>query len=84
MGEGPVVHHYAKALVKALTGKRVQVEFGIRKLKGLKPSLRGIRVFRKNGRPCQLVETSLSSFARHDASHLHVPRARKNGDGENP
>jgi endonuclease-8 len=44
MAEGPVVHHYAKALAKALIGKKVQVEFGIRKLKSLEPSLRGLRV----------------------------------------
>jgi len=44
MAEGPLVHHYANRLRRALKGKGVRVEFGIRKLKQFEPSLEGLRV----------------------------------------
>lgn len=44
MAEGPLVHHYANRLRRALKGKEVRVEFGIRKLKQLEPSLEGLHI----------------------------------------
>ena len=49
MAEGPVVHHYAKQLKKALQGKDVDVEFGVKKLKEHEASMKNIRV-EKNAR----------------------------------
>jgi len=44
MAEGPLVHYYAKRLRKVLKGREVRVKFGIRKLKQLEPSLKGLRI----------------------------------------
>lgn len=44
MAEGPLVHHYANRLRRVLKGKEVRVEFGIKRLKELEPSLEGLRV----------------------------------------
>jgi endonuclease-8 len=44
MVEGPLAHHYARQLRKVLKSKRVDIEFGVRKLKHYEPSLRGIQV----------------------------------------
>ena len=43
MAEGPVVHYYAKRLRRVLRGEEVSVEFGVRKLKDLEGSLRGLQ-----------------------------------------
>ena len=44
MAEGPLVHHYANRLRRVLKGKEARVEFGIKRLKQLEPSLEGLRV----------------------------------------
>ncbi|UCD58719.1 MAG: Fpg/Nei family DNA glycosylase [Candidatus Hydrogenedentota bacterium] len=44
MAEGPVVHYYSRMLAKALKGRQVDIELGVRKLKAVEPSLRGIRI----------------------------------------
>lgn len=44
MAEGPLVHHYANRLRRVLKEREVRVEFGIKRLKQLEPSLEGLRV----------------------------------------
>jgi len=44
MAEGPVVHHYVKRLRNTLQGKEVQIEFRLKKLKELEPSLKNLRI----------------------------------------
>jgi endonuclease-8 len=44
MAEGPLVHYYAKQIRRVLKGKKVRVEFGLRKLKPAEDSLNGARV----------------------------------------
>jgi len=44
MAEGPLVHHYAHRLDRALQGKEVHIEFGSKKSKELEPSLKNLRV----------------------------------------
>ncbi|MFH1312559.1 MAG: DNA-formamidopyrimidine glycosylase family protein [Candidatus Eisenbacteria bacterium] len=44
MAEGPLVHHNARQLRRVLKGKKVRIEFGVRKLKGLEASLRDLRL----------------------------------------
>jgi endonuclease-8 len=46
MAEGPVVHHYARQLHDALAGKDVEVEFGLKKLRGRGAELAGAGVER--------------------------------------
>jgi DNA-formamidopyrimidine glycosylase len=44
MAEGPLVHYNAKQLRRVLKSRKVKIEFGIRKLKPLERSLKGLRV----------------------------------------
>lgn len=44
MAEGPLVHLNARQLSKVLKGRRVHIEFGIRKMKEHEKSLKGIRI----------------------------------------
>jgi len=44
MAEGPLVHHYARRLDRALQGKDVHIEFSSKKLRELEPSLNNLRV----------------------------------------
>ncbi|MCJ7641977.1 MAG: hypothetical protein MUO29_08800 [Desulfobacterales bacterium] len=44
MTEGPLVHHYANQLSRILTGKEVEIELGVQRLKQLEPSLKNLRV----------------------------------------
>ncbi len=44
MAEGPLVHYYTSKLEKIIGGKRVSIEFGIRKLKPLEPTLKAVKV----------------------------------------
>lgn len=46
MAEGPLVHHYARRLHRALAGKTAEVEFGIKKLRGRGAELSGATVSR--------------------------------------
>jgi endonuclease-8 len=46
MAEGPLVHHYVRQLKKVLQGKDVQIEFHLRKLKDVEPSLQKIHIQR--------------------------------------
>jgi hypothetical protein len=46
MAEGPVVHHYARKLKEVLQGREVRIEFGLKKLKPLEPSVEKIRVLK--------------------------------------
>jgi len=61
MAEGPLVHYYASKLEKILRGQKVQVEFGIRKLKASEPSLRDLRV--------TVVEAYGKQFRIHFSDH---------------
>jgi formamidopyrimidine-DNA glycosylase len=44
MAEGPLVHYNARQLRRVLKGKRVRIEFGVRKLKRFESSLRNLRI----------------------------------------
>ena len=44
MAEGPLVHHYVGQLKKVLQGRDVRIEFRLRKLKDVEPSLRNIHI----------------------------------------
>jgi endonuclease-8 len=44
MAEGPLVHLNARQLRKVLKGRKVNVEFGVRKMKKHEKSLKGIRI----------------------------------------
>ena len=44
MAEGPLVHHYTKRLREILEGKKVRIEFRLRKLKEFEPSFQNIRI----------------------------------------
>jgi len=46
MAEGPVVHLYAKKLKEALQGREVRIEFGLKKLKPLEPSVENISILK--------------------------------------
>jgi hypothetical protein len=46
MAEGPVVHHYAKRLRAVLEGKKVRIEFGLKKLKASEPSVSKTRILK--------------------------------------
>jgi len=61
VAEGPVVHHYAKQLKKALQGKDVDVEFGVKKLKEHEASMKNIRV--------EKVEAHGKQFRIHFSDH---------------
>jgi hypothetical protein len=76
MAEGPLVHYYASKLEKILPGKKVQVEFGIHKLKASEPSLRGLRVtgVEVHGKRCRIhFSENLSNFSgKPGESHMSV------------
>ncbi|HVP57617.1 MAG TPA: DNA-formamidopyrimidine glycosylase family protein [bacterium] len=44
MAEGPLVHRVAKDLSRVLKGKRVRVEFGVKRLKPFEASLAGVAI----------------------------------------
>ncbi len=44
MAEGPVLHFYAKQLRRVLEGQEIDVEFGIRRLKPMEHSVKGLSV----------------------------------------
>jgi endonuclease-8 len=61
MAEGPVVHHYVRQLKKALEGKTVDVEFGVKKLKEYEASMKNIRAAK--------VEAHGKQFRIHFSDH---------------
>lgn len=61
MTEGPLVHHYVNQLKKVLQGKDVQIEFRLRKLKDVEPSLQNIHI--------QKVEAHGKQFRIHFSDH---------------
>ncbi len=44
MAEGPVLHFYAKQVQRVLEGQEIDVEFGIRRLKPMEPSVKALNV----------------------------------------
>jgi endonuclease-8 len=61
MAEGPLVHHYVNQLKKVLQGRDVRIEFRLRKLKDVEPSLQNIHI--------QRVEAHGKQFRIHFSDH---------------
>ena len=61
MAEGPLVHHYVNQLKKVLRKREVQIEFRLRKLKDVEPSLQKIHI--------QRVEAHGKQFRIHFSDH---------------
>lgn len=61
MAEGPLVHHYVNQLKKVLQGRDVLIEFRLRKLKDVEPSLQNIHI--------QKMEAHGKQFRIHLSDH---------------
>jgi endonuclease-8 len=61
MAEGPLVHHYVNQLKKVLQGRDVRIEFRLRKLKDIEPSLQNIHI--------EKVEAHGKQFRIHFSDH---------------